>query len=56
MIVVMKPDATTAQIEHMASHIASLGLTPQVIHGTHQTVIAALGEETAGLDRSARAG
>ena len=49
MIVVMKPDATTAQIEHMASHIASLGLTPQVIHGTHQTVIAALGDERPGL-------
>ena len=49
MIVVMKPDATTAQIEHMAQHITALGLTPQVIHGKHQTVIAALGEERAGL-------
>jgi 3-deoxy-7-phosphoheptulonate synthase len=49
VIVVMKPDATTAQIEHMANHIASLGLTPQLIHGTHQTVIAALGEERPGL-------
>jgi 3-deoxy-7-phosphoheptulonate synthase len=45
----MKPDATVQQIEHMANHIASLGLTPQVIHGTHQTVIAALGEERPGL-------
>ena len=49
MIVVMKPDATTAHIEHMAIHIAALGLTPQVIQGTHQTVIAALGEERPGL-------
>ena len=49
MIVVMKADATEAQIEHMAQHIAALGLTPQVIHGTHQTVIAALGEERPGL-------
>ena len=49
MIVVMKADATTAQIEHMAQHISSLGLTPQVIHGTHQTVIAALGDERPGL-------
>ena len=31
------------------SHITSLGLKPQVIHGTHQTVIAALGEERPGL-------
>ena len=49
MIVVMKPDATTAQIEHMSQHIIALGLTPQVIHGKHQTVIAALGEERPGL-------
>jgi 3-deoxy-7-phosphoheptulonate synthase len=45
----MKPDATSRQIEHMVAHIASLGLTPQVIKGTHQTVIAALGEERVGL-------
>jgi 3-deoxy-7-phosphoheptulonate synthase len=45
----MKADATTEQIEHMAQHITSLGLTPQVIHGTHQTVIAAIGEERPGL-------
>ncbi len=49
MIVVMKPDATPDQIQHMAQHIASLGLTPQIITGTHQSVIAALGEERVGL-------
>jgi 3-deoxy-7-phosphoheptulonate synthase len=49
MIVVMKPDATDAQVEHMARQITALGLTPQVIHGKHQTVIAALGEERPGL-------
>src|SRR6516165_12778812 len=52
----MKPDATAAQIEHMAGHIASLGLTPQVIHGTHQTVIAALGEERPGLTEALEPG
>ncbi len=56
MIVVMKPDATTAQIEHMAQHIATLGLTPQVIHGKHQTVISALGEERAGLTEALEPG
>jgi 3-deoxy-7-phosphoheptulonate synthase len=45
----MKPDATLEQIDHMVTHIASLGMTPQVIKGTHQTVIAALGEERVGL-------
>ena len=49
MIVVMKADATAAQIEHVAAHIESLGLKPQVIRGTHQTVIAAIGEERVGL-------
>ncbi len=45
----MKADATTEQIEHIAEHISSLGMKPQVIHGTHQTVIAALGDERPGL-------
>jgi 3-deoxy-7-phosphoheptulonate synthase len=49
VIVVMKTDATPAQIEHVAHHITSLGLSPQVIHGIHQTVIAALGDERPGL-------
>ena len=56
MIVVMKPDATALQIEHMANHITSLGLKPQVIHGTHQTVIAALGEEVPGLTEALEPG
>src|SRR6185437_12964859 len=45
----MKADATAAQIEHIAAHITALGLRPQVIQGTHQTVIAAIGEERPGL-------
>ncbi|WP_165069581.1 3-deoxy-7-phosphoheptulonate synthase [Paludisphaera rhizosphaerae] len=49
MIVVMKPDATGAQIETMSQQISSLGLTPQVIKGEHQTVVAALGQERPGL-------
>lgn len=49
MIVVMKSDATPEQIDHMTAHVASLGLTPQVIRGAHQTVIAAIGEERPGL-------
>jgi 3-deoxy-7-phosphoheptulonate synthase len=56
VIVVMKADATPAQIEHMADHIASLGFKPQVIHGTHQTVIAALGDERPGLTEALEPG
>ncbi|CAN5776036.1 3-deoxy-7-phosphoheptulonate synthase [soil metagenome] len=49
MIVVMKVDATEDQINHVVGHVQDLGLQPQVIVGTHQTVIAAIGEERPGL-------
>ncbi len=49
MIVVMKTDATAEQVDHLAAHVRELGLEPQVIRGTHQTVIAAIGEERPGL-------
>lgn len=49
MIVVMKSDASPDQIDHMVSHIRELGMTPQVITGKFQTVIAALGQERVGL-------
>ena len=56
MIVVMKADATADEVEHMVGQIASLGLTPQVIKGTHQTVIAAIGEERPGLTEALEPG
>jgi 3-deoxy-7-phosphoheptulonate synthase len=49
VIVVMKPDASQQQIDHMVAHIRELGMTPQVITGKFQTVIAALGQERVGL-------
>jgi 3-deoxy-7-phosphoheptulonate synthase len=49
VIVVMKPDATADQIDHMEAHIRSLGMSPQVLRGTQRTVIAAIGEEREGL-------
>lgn len=49
MIVVMKPDATQEQINHLVGNIESLGMKPQVIVGEHQTVIAAIGQERPGL-------
>lgn len=49
MIVVMKPDATQDQIDHIVGHIRELGMAPQVIVGNFQTVIAALGQERVGL-------
>ncbi|WP_435016030.1 3-deoxy-7-phosphoheptulonate synthase [Tundrisphaera sp. TA3] len=49
MIVVMKPNATKDQVEHMVEHIRTLGMSPQVLVGTQRTVIAAIGEERQGL-------
>ena len=45
----MKSDATAEQVDHVAAHIAALGLSPQVIVGAQRTVIAAIGEERQGL-------
>ena len=56
MIVVMKPDATAVQVEHMVSHIKSLGMSPQVLVGTQRTVIAAIGEERLGLVETLESG
>jgi 3-deoxy-7-phosphoheptulonate synthase len=49
VIVVMQPEASQDQVEHMVAHIRELGMTPQVIVGKFQTVIAALGQERVGL-------
>ncbi len=45
MIVVMKPGATPAQVNHMVERIESLGLKAHVIVGTERTVIAAVGDD-----------
>lgn len=45
MIVVMEPNATDEQIEHMTQRVHQLGLKAHVIRGTERTVIAAVGDE-----------
>ena len=45
MIVVMKKEATPADVEHMVHRIESLGLKAHVIVGTERTVIAAVGDD-----------
>ncbi len=45
MIVVMKQEASTADVEHMVQRIESLGLKAHVIVGTERTVIAAVGDD-----------
>ena len=45
MIVVMKTQATQADVDHMVKRIESLGLKAHVIVGTERTVIAAVGDD-----------
>jgi len=45
VIVVMKPDATSHDVQHMVKRIESLGLKAHVIVGTERTVIAAVGDD-----------
>jgi len=45
VIVVMKKEASTADVEHMVQRIESLGLKAHVIVGTERTVIAAVGDD-----------
>lgn len=45
MIVVMKPNASQQDVNHMVQRIESLGLKAHVIVGTERTVIAAVGDD-----------
>ncbi len=49
MIVVMEPNASEEQIQHMADSVRRLGLRANIIQGTERTVIAAVGEEIDGM-------
>src|SRR5437868_9731873 len=56
MIVVMKPDATQHQIDHVIERIEQLGLRSHVIVGTERTVVAALGEKRDGAKQALETG
>jgi 3-deoxy-7-phosphoheptulonate synthase len=56
MIVVMKPGATQAQIDHIIGQIEELGLRSHVIVGTERTVVAALGEKRDGAKQALETG
>ncbi len=45
MIVVMRPDATAEQVEHVSTLIKEMGLKAHPIQGTDLTVVAAIGDE-----------
>src|SRR5437588_525086 len=46
MILVLKPDATQAQIDHILDHVKQHGFTPFPIKGEFRTVIGAVGDDT----------
>jgi len=54
MIVVMSPEASKQQLDHVVEHIESLGLKSLVVRGTNRTVVCALGDKR-GMDVSALA-
>ena len=45
MIIVLKPDATQAQIDHIIEKVKSIGLTAHVSKGTERTIIGVIGPE-----------
>ncbi len=56
MIVVMKPGASEAQVQHVIERIEQLGLRSHVIVGTERTVVAALGEKRDGAKQALETG
>ncbi|MDI6759087.1 MAG: 3-deoxy-7-phosphoheptulonate synthase, partial [Candidatus Omnitrophota bacterium] len=45
MIIVLRPDATEEQINHIIDRVKKLGLTPHVSKGTERTIIGVIGPE-----------
>src|SRR5690606_7706021 len=45
MIIVLKPDTTPAQVDHIIQRVGELGLTPHVSRGTERTIIGVIGDE-----------
>ncbi len=45
MIIVLKPDCTDEQIEHIETQIVALGLKPELSRGVHRTLIGVIGDE-----------
>jgi 3-deoxy-7-phosphoheptulonate synthase len=45
MIIVLRPDATEAQVNHIVEKVQKLGLTPHISKGTERTIIGVIGPE-----------
>ncbi|MBU1912440.1 MAG: 3-deoxy-7-phosphoheptulonate synthase [Candidatus Omnitrophica bacterium] len=47
MIIVLRPDATKKQIDHLIDKVKKLGLKPMISRGVERTIIGVIGEEDA---------
>src|SRR5438552_17805713 len=45
MIIVLRPNSTPAQIEHVLERIKELGFKPHLSQGEHRTIIGVIGDE-----------
>ncbi len=45
MIIVLRPDATQAQVDHIIEKVTTIGLTPHISKGTERTIIGVIGPE-----------
>src|SRR5215475_12777606 len=45
MIIVLKPNTTTAEMEHVLDRIRELGFKPHLSQGEHRTIIGVIGDE-----------
>ena len=45
MIIVLKPEATEAQLKHIITKVKALGLKPMISRGIERTIIGVIGEE-----------
>ncbi len=45
MIIVLRPDSTQDQIDHLLERIEELGLKPHVSRGEHRTIVGVIGDE-----------
>jgi 3-deoxy-7-phosphoheptulonate synthase len=45
MILVIRPDATSEQIEHIMQRIEELGFKPHISRGEHRTIVGLIGDE-----------
>jgi len=52
MIVVMSPNSTKDQLDHVVKMVEEMGLSTHLIHGTNRTVVAAVGDKRM-LDKGA---